>query len=213
MKRLRWLTMSLIGTAALAMAEPPPPSPPTVTPEQGERGLAANPQMMRERLRRFGGGEGEGMLLRMLTADTRGAKELGLSEEQIKQIKESVSTSTEELKALNGRMEKAALRQAELLKADTLDETAVLKAVQNTGDLRTQIAKLRIQQVIAAHKVLTPEQRAKVREMMAQRLQQTRQRLQENGREAPRKGREAGGTNQGSAPVPPPPPPLPEENE
>ena len=205
MKRLHWLALTLIGTAALAMAEPPPPAP-GVTPEKGPAGPVANPEIMRERMRRMAGGEGEGMALRMLLGDSRAAKELGLSEAQITQIRESVSGSAEELKDLNARIEKAALRQAELMKADKLDEEAVMKAVQETGDLRTQIAKIRIKQLIAAHKVLTPEQLAKVRAMMANRVQQVRQRLQEGGREAPPwRGREARGERQGTNPPPPPP--------
>jgi Spy/CpxP family protein refolding chaperone len=212
MKRLRWLTLTLIGTAALALAETPPPPATAVAPEGGKAAPAANPEMMRERMRRLAGGDGEGMVLRMLITDPRAAKELELSDGQIQQIKESVSGSSQELRDLNARIETAALRQAELMRADALDEEAVLKAVQETGELRTQIAKLRIKQLMAAHRVLTPDQRAKVREMMAHRVQQARQRLQEGGREAPRRGREGRAQRQGqdqSSPTPPPPPPPP----
>jgi Spy/CpxP family protein refolding chaperone len=208
MKRPCWLILTLVGTAALALAEPPPPAAPGATPEIGKAGPAGNPEVMRERMRRLGGDEAEGMGLRMLAADPRTARELGLSEDQLKQIRESMSGSAQDMKDLTARMEKAAMSQAELMKADALDEAAVLKAVQETGDLRTQIARLRIKQMIAAHKVLTPEQRAKVREIMARRVQQARQRLQEGGRDPQWKGRAARGERQDHLQAPPPPPPA-----
>jgi Spy/CpxP family protein refolding chaperone len=188
------------------MAEPPP-STAAAPAEGGKTGPRGNPEVMRERMRRLAGGDGEGLVMRMLTADSRAARELGLTDEQIKQIQEAASGSTQQIRDLNALIEKAALRQAELLKADTLDEAAVLKAVQETGELRTQMAMLRIKQLIVAHKVLTPEQRAKAREMAAQRLQQARQRMQEGGREMPWKGREGRGERQGTHQTPPPPPP------
>lgn len=207
MRRLCWLTVALIGTVAVAMAEPPQ-APAAAASEGGKSGPRGNPELMRERMRRLAGGDGEGWLLRLLTADSRAAQELGLTDEQIKQMRETVSGSAEKMKDLNARIEKAALTQAELLKADTLDEAAVLKAVQEAGELRTQMAMLRVRQLIAAHKVLTPEQRVKARDMAARRLQQARQRFQEGGRDGSGKGREGRGDRQGTNPATPPPPPA-----
>jgi len=176
-----------------------------------------NPDMMRERMRRIMSSEGEGMILRRLTSDPTMIQELGLSDTQVKEIKDSMAGSEQELKDLNGKLEQAGMRQVELMKADTLDEEALMKAVQESGDISTAIAKLRVKQLIAAHKVLTPEQRTKLRETMKQRMEQAQQRMKEGARDgfqgANRPRRQPGAAQGGAvAPQPAPanPPAVPE---
>lgn len=131
-------------------------------------GYQGNPAAMR----RFMTGDNEGMILRMLAGDPRTAQELGLSEAQVKEIKESMASSDKEMTELNGKLEQAAMRQGELWKADTLDEEAILKAVGDTDEIRSQVAKMRAKQALAALKVLTPEQRTKLRATIKQRMEQ-----------------------------------------
>lgn len=224
MHKTRSLLVIMMSAAAVALAEPPasttpatpaapPPPPPGGSVEGPRAGAPGNPDMMRERMRRFMSGDSEGMILRMLNSDSRLVQELGLSDAQVKEIKESMAGSEQELKDLNAKLDQAGMRQVDLLKADTLDEGSLMKAVQESGDLRTQIAKIRVKQVIAAHKILTPEQRAKLRETMKQRMEQVQQRVKEAGAGA-REGRgrqpgvvRANGAASGAtAPQPPAPP-------
>ena len=191
MNKTRSMLVIIMSAAAVALAETPatpnpvpanslptPPAPGAAV-EGTHAGAAGNPEtMMRERMRRMlTGGDGEGMILRMLTSDSKLVQELGLSDTQVKQIKDAVSGSDQETKDLNTKLEQAAMRQVDLMKADTLDEEALMKAVQEAGDLRTQIAKIRVKQLIAAHKVLTPEQRTKLRDTMKQRMEQAQKRM------------------------------------
>lgn len=212
MKQIQWLTAVLVGTGALALAEPAaqPPAVPATPSETPRGGAAANPEMARERMRRMMmGGDSEGMILRMLSSDSKMVQELGLSDTQVKELKESTSGGETEMKDLNAKLEQAAMRQAELMKADTLDEEALMKAVQETGELRTQIAKRRIKQLIAAHKVLTVEQRAKLRELMSQRMAQMRDRWQQSGRQPGAAGGPERRRNRGEGASVPPVPPAP----
>lgn len=234
MNKTRSMLVIVMSAAAVAVAEPPAavnvaanPATPSnvVTPpapggsvEGARGGVPGNSEMMRERMRRMmTGADSEGMILRMLTSDSRLVQELGLSDAQVKEIKDAVSGSEQETKDLNTKLDQAAMRQVELLKADSLDEEALMKAVQESGDLRTQIAKIRIKQLIAAHKVLTPEQRAKLRDTMKQRMEQAQKRLAEGGaaggaggaRGAGRvrqPGQARGEVTGGTAPQPPAPP-------
>lgn len=97
-------------------------------------------------------------------------RELGLTQEQQKQVREVLSANAGDMQALRSKMEAAAKVQAELISQDAPDEAAVLKGVDDISKLRAEIAKLRIRQVLALHKVLTPEQRAKMREKMKERM-------------------------------------------
>ena len=51
------------------------------------------------------------------------------------------------------------------------------KIAGETSDLNSQLAKLRVKQALAALKILTPEQRAKLREGIKQRMGQMPQRV------------------------------------
>jgi len=164
---------------------------------------------------RYMGGGSEGIIMRMLSGDPRTAQEMGLSDEQIKAIKDAMASADKEMTEMNVKLVQVARHQSELWKAEPFDEEALMKAVQESGELRTQIAKLRIKQVIAAHKVLTPEQRAKLRETMKQRMEQVQQRVKEGGAalRARQNGAGPGHANQGhaaatgaTAPQPPAPP-------
>ncbi len=168
--------------------------------------------MMRERGRRMMGADSEGMMVRMLMSDQRMIKELGLTDEQVKAIKDAMAASEEELKAFNEKIEKSVLQQAELMKADTLDEAALMKAVEATGELRTQIAKLRMKQVLAGYKVLLPAQRTKLSELVKQRIEQMRERWANapgrGGRGGAGPGGQGGGETATPPVAPPPPPPV-----
>lgn len=221
MKR-QWLIVTMMGAAAVAMAQAPAtgsaaPAAPAVPPGaaarfQGAPGGGPEAAMMRERGRRMMGADSEGMMVRMLMSDQRMIKELGLTDEQVKAIKDAMAASEEELKAFNEKIEKSVLQQAELMKADTLDEAALMKAVEATGELRTQIAKLRMKQVLAGYKVLLPAQRTKLSELVKQRIEQMRERWANapgrGGRGGAGPGGQGGGETATPPVAPPPPPPV-----
>ena len=99
------------------------------------------------------------------------AKELGLTKEQQDQIKAILSSNNDETKTLRTKMEASAKAQADLMSQDSPDEAAVLKGVDDIAKLRTDISKIRMHQVLGVQKILTPEQRTKVREIMKERLE------------------------------------------
>ncbi len=151
------------------------------------------------------GGDIEGLLMRSLFQDPRTAEALGLTPEQGKEIKATLSTSDGESTELRRKMEQAASRQIELLSQDTPDEAAIFKVVDEIGAMRSDIAKLRMKQLLAVLKKLTPEQRARLRELTKTRIEEARDRMKEGRgqrREHPPKA-------PASAPVAPPVPATP----
>ena len=101
-----------------------------------------------------------------LVCNPKVAEKIGLSEEQrgkIKEINKANRGNSEDLrKALRDAMEK----QAELLKADKIDEAAVMAEIDKAFDARKEMAKQQTRRVIAIKAVLTPEQVSKALEIL-----------------------------------------------
>ena len=146
------------------------------------------------------GGGSEGIIMRMLSGDPRTAQEMGLSDEQIKAIKDAMASADKEMTEMNVKLVQVARHQSELWKAEPFDEEALMKAAAEAGDISSQIAKLRVKHAITAFKILTPEQRAKLREAMKQRVDQGPQQWMQPG--GPR-GRQPGVEGLGTSPTAP----------
>ena len=86
----------------------------------------------------------------------------------------------------------------ELLRADNPDRDAATKKVQEISNLRGELIKLRVEAMIAAKKVLTPEQQKKIRAFREMRREEARRRRGMMGM-IERMGRQPG-----PAPTPPP---------
>jgi Spy/CpxP family protein refolding chaperone len=212
MKSVRsvWLTVSLVLTGAAALAQAP--MPPAEGGEGGLRrgmrpGLRAGGEhpilerAMAERgmAERGGGGDGEGRVLKWLIQDERIQKELGLSDEQVAGMRKQTLENQKQLIELKAKLELAALDQVELLRAEEPDESALMKAIEKTGALRTEIAKLELKHLLAVRGTLTAEQRHKLRQMVKDKIERVREQRGEGG-----PGPERGAPDHG-----PQPPPMP----
>jgi Spy/CpxP family protein refolding chaperone len=138
---------------------------------------------------RGGPGQGRGgpgrFIEKMLDGDM--AEELGLEAEQIKQLKKGMTRLHKQEEGLQQKLQAAAKEQAELLSAKgEIDEAALMKAIEKTGKIRTQMAKLRMQPVLLVKKTLTPEQLQKSRKLMHQRMQKQREEWQKRRGEGDR---------------------------
>jgi Spy/CpxP family protein refolding chaperone len=148
MNKLILITGCAMGLVALAVAGDKP---------EGDR------PVRQERHPGIGLGAMDGdMMMPMM----RMSKELGLSKEQMQQMREVFAGSTNEMKGMYTRMQEAAKAQAELMSQDSPNEEAVLKGTDEIAKLRAEIARIRVKQMLAAQKILTPEQRTKMREKM-----------------------------------------------
>lgn len=202
-----WLAAAGCAMAVTAVAEDAAPAAAGApkAPDGGYKGMHERGRGMMMEGRDFG----EGMIMRALAPDSPIAKELGLTKEQIEALKGVMRSASEELKGLHEKMQAAARKQAEMMSANTPDEAAVLKGVEEIGALRTQIAKVTTRQILAAQKILTVEQRAELRGMIKARMGEMRERMQEKMGQGEGKERVRKSKNEGGAPVPAAPPPGP----
>ncbi len=97
------------------------------------------------------------------------SEKLGLSEAQRTAIDEQMALLEQHQGELKKQIRKAALQQARLMTAEELDEAALMTAVEETGRLHTEQAKLRIRHLLFLRKTLTPEQTQGVRTIMRRR--------------------------------------------
>jgi Spy/CpxP family protein refolding chaperone len=154
MKRIVMVTGCLFGLVAMGVAQDKPAEP-------KERRIERHAGL------EMGAMEGDMPMMQM-------HKELDLTKEQMKQIRGIFSASTNEMKTLQSRMQEAAKAQAALMSQDMPNEEAVLKGADEIAKIRAEIGRIRLKQMLEARKILTPEQRVKMRDKMNARMEKTR---------------------------------------
>ncbi len=98
------------------------------------------------------------------------ADKLGLSEEQKEKLK-GMKGAPKENREAQKKVREATMKQLELMKAEKIDEAAVMAAIDEVFELRKAMAKDQARRVIAVKSVLTPEQVAKAHEEMKKMLE------------------------------------------
>jgi len=96
-------------------------------------------------------------VVRMVT-NPRMAEKIGLSEEQTAKIKEIDKQNRLDTANLRKKLRDASEKQAELLKAEKIDEAAVMAQIDQVFETRKEMAKAQTRRIIAIKAVLTPEQ-------------------------------------------------------
>lgn len=93
------------------------------------------------------------------------AEKLGVTEEQAAKLK-ALSDDHETIKGLHEKARKGSDRQAELLRAEVVDEAAVMAALDETWAARKEVARLQTKRIIAVRSILSADQIAKAHAAM-----------------------------------------------
>ena len=203
------LAFSLAGASLAGDFGPPQGGPPRGPGQDGTGGPGGGPPP---------GGMEQAALARIVN-NPKIAEELGLTEDQVKTLRNGIFDAQEQKVKLKAEMEVAAIQQARLLTADPVDEKAVMAAVEKAGGIRTEIAKLEMKGLLLVRNTLNAEQREKVREMIHRHMM--RQGQGPGGREGRGGDRQRGGQERGEnerrgrgdGPQQDAPPPPPEAGE
>ena len=176
MKSLMMTVVAALACAAFAQA------PEGGAPREGGRRGGMGPGMM--------GGPMMDPIVRAVS-NPKAAEKLGLTEEQqakLKEVNKPNAASRENQK----KVREATMKQLELMKAEKIDEAAVMKAIDEVFELRKEMAKEQAKRVIAVKSILTPEQIAKAHEEMKQMFEARGDRGPRrggpNGERGPRRG-------------------------
>ncbi len=180
MKSLMMTVVAALACAAFAQA------PEGGAPREGGRRGGMGPGMM--------GGPMMDPIVRAVS-NPKTAEKLGLTEEQqakLKEVNKPNAASRENQK----KVREATMKQLELMKAEKIDEAAVMKAIDEVFELRKEMAKEQAKRVIAVKSILTPEQIAKAHEEMKQMFEARGDRGPRrggpNGERGPRRGPKGG---------------------
>ena len=153
------LMMTVVATMALAaFAQGPEVS------AAGEKASAQREMRLHHRPPMTMGGAAMEPIARAVM-NPRVADQIGLSEEQkpkLAALRGGRSVDKELQKKVRAGMEK----QVELLKAEKIDEAAVMQAIDEVFEARKEIAKAQTKRTIEIRSILTPEQVTKALEAM-----------------------------------------------
>lgn len=114
----------------------------------------------------MGGRNRQGAMIGRIINNPEIAEKIGLTEEQIQALKSASSDVQKEMIRLRAEMEIAGMEQAQLITETDIDENAVMKAVEKTGEIRTKMAKLQVKQLLLVKKTLSSEQIEEAGELM-----------------------------------------------
>ena len=103
--------------------------------------------------------------LRMLD-NPRIVSTLGLSDKQQQQIKDAAFAHQKKIINMRAELETAGIEQAKLISNESTDVKTLMNAVERTGKVRTEMAKLQIGHLVEVRGMLTADQRAKLRDLM-----------------------------------------------
>ena len=181
----------LLGATVRCGAEPAPRAETNATHEGwGPRRWAQNERVPGEQM--------GGRLIDRLLVNAKLTSEIGLTEETVAKLREEAHVLQVRHQELEAQIEKLSLAQADhmskLMQSSEASTNDVMKGVEEIGRLRTEQAKLAVQNMILVRKYLTPEQIRKARELM-------RARMQNNGEARPGKKEKAAA---GAPPAKPP---------
>ena len=116
------------------------------------------------------------------------AEKIGLSDEQKAKLKE-LKGDSEANRESQKKMREATMKQLELMKAEKIDEAAVMAAIDEVFELRKAMAKAQAKRVIAVKSVLTPEQVKKAHEEMKKMFEARGDRGPRREGKGPRRGK------------------------
>ncbi len=134
-------------------------------------------------------------------------EKLGLSDEQKEKLKAVTDRAKEGREGMK-KVHEATKKQFDLMKAEKVDEAAVMKVIDEVYELRKQMAKDQVRRVIEIKSILTPEQIAKAREEMRAGFAARGERGQRpEGPRGGREGRRHGPRREGRGPRGPAPAP------
>ena len=96
-------------------------------------------------------------------------EELNLTDEQSKEIDQIHEDMREDAKPIREKLKALKERMHDLWSADQPDEQAILSLKREMNALHLQLSELRVQMKLDMMEILTPEQRAKFKEMKGKR--------------------------------------------
>jgi len=121
-----------------------------------------------------GSGRSQGGLSRFIES-AAAAKRFGITEQQQQAIGEEMEELRVREHQLREKVQQAAMLQAQLLLEKEIDREALMAAVEATGRIKTEMAKVHMEKLLIMREHLTAEQQAKIRQYMREKGKRERE--------------------------------------
>jgi Spy/CpxP family protein refolding chaperone len=108
-------------------------------------------------------------MLRAALDNDRVKAALNLTDQQVARLRQSLVDTEKATVKTRADIEVGRIELRELMRADKPDRDAVMRKVQEISDLQGQMMKQRVDALVTAKTVLTPEQQKKIRAFMESR--------------------------------------------
>jgi hypothetical protein len=118
-----------------------------------------------------GGGRDRGEMMERMLSNPDIQEKLGLSAEQVEEIKEELHDMKLELIELKAKMDKIGLEQAKEMTSEEPNKKTVIKLARKAGGLRTEIAVLNLERMFLFRENVPAEKMAAIRGQMRERMQ------------------------------------------
>ena len=187
MKKYVWMTVAVATLAASAMVWAGPQGRGGPDGDRGPRGPG-----------------GKGAAIGWLIHNEAAASELGVTDEQLAQLKDSAYKSRQASIKLHAELDLARLELSHLMDADSPDVAAVDKAVDQASAIEAQLQKMRIKEQLKVREILGSETLEKLQQKMRSQMREGRG---QKGRQGDGQRRGNRGPGQGGHRMMPPPAP------
>ncbi len=153
---------------------------------QPQRGGKSGRNMMSRAGNKGARGGGESRLIKKLVQDKELAEEVGLEEEQVDKLSEGLYEIERKNVELKADLQLAGLEQAKLMMQEEVNEKEVMEAVEKAGQARTELAKLKVKQMLLVKQTLSEDQLSELKEVMRRKRQEMRERMRDRRSEQKR---------------------------
>ena len=120
----------------------------------------------------MGDGGAQDAIIGKILNNPQSISDLSFSDEQVKTLKASMADMRKQNEDFQKQLKEAGMEQAKLMTGDTVDEDAVMTAVEKAGKIKIDMAKARIKHMLVLKKTLTPAQTAKIKDMVQTHMKQ-----------------------------------------
>ena len=149
------------------------------------QGQGGRPGMMENKT----GGDVPLFVIGKILGDPKMSADLGVPEDKLKVLKESMEQGQKQADEFRSKMQEIDQARKKLMDDNSTDENALIAVAEKMSQLRLEMEKTRIRQLLLTKKTLTPDQMAKVKEkgkeMMAAHMKNMRE-----GKEGDHKGKD-----------------------
>lgn len=119
-------------------------------------------------------------VLSKILSDPKEASDLGISEDQIKTLKDSMEQCQKQNEEIRKQLKEAEQARKKLMEDNSTDENALIAVAEKSSQARLEMEKTNIRQMVLIKKTITQEQMNKLKDKAKVIMQEQMKKIREN---------------------------------